>query len=190
MATPARKLVQENASASSRTLHWQSVTPLTEEKIHGFARMPPGWRYGRGGAAQSSVIDAALRLNSVARRATLETNAFLGPDREVQITVYHGAHYLEFTIADDGLVDYVREDGHQEISRTPQLTLDAALSQLNGFVDDIWRSSVSYTATTTTQHPAGNVFKTSLSRHPDAVLVFPSSSMTAQFESVEVSADT
>ena len=188
MATPVRQLVQENASVSSRTLHWLSTMVQTDEKIHAFATMPLGWHYGRGGPAPRSVIDAALQLNSVACKATLKTNAFLGPDSEVQITVYHGPHYLEFTIADDGLVDYVREDDHREINRTPQLTLDAALSQLNGFVDEIWRSSVSYTATTTTQRE--DVSKTSLSKRPGVERVFPSSTTTAQSESVEVSADT
>lgn len=152
--------------------------------------MPIGWHYGRGGPAQPHVIEAALRLNSIACKAGLETNAFLGPESEVQVTVYHGPHYLEFTIANDGLVDYVRENDHHETDRKPELTLDAAFSQLNGFVDDIWRSSVSYTATTTTQHPAENVFKTLLSKRRDVVRVFPSSTMTAQCESVEASADT
>jgi hypothetical protein len=188
MATPARKVLRENASASSRSLHWTSAPIPTEGKIRGFAAMPIGWHYGRGGPAQQPVIEAALRLNSIARNAALETDAFLGPDNEVQVTVYHGFHYLEFTIADGGLVEYVREDNQQEINRAPGLTLDAAFSQLNGFVDDIWRSSVSYTATTMMQ--GEDVSKTLPSKGRDVVRVFPSLSMTAQSESVEVSAAT
>ncbi len=188
MVTAARKLVRENASASSRTAHWSSVQIPTERKINSFANMPLGWHYGRGGPAQTRVIDAALRLNAIACKADLETDAFLGPDSEVRVTVYHGAHYLEFTIANDGLVDYVREDDHNALNQPQELTLNAALSQLNDFVDDIWRSSVSYTAITTTQEE--NASKISPSGHLDVVRVFPSSTTTAQSEPVEPSADT
>lgn len=141
----------------------------TASKILQFLSFPPGWKYGVGEAPSLATVGIALSLNRKASIAGLETNAFLGTDGEVRVNVYHRLTYLQFTIEDDGLIEYVRENGNEEVARIPRITLQRALAILETFELELWHSFAS--STVTTMITTGATFKTSPSRLPDAVRV-------------------
>ena len=160
----------------------------TTRKIVSFLSYPEGWKYGAGVRPDVKAIVAAIRINAAAARAWLETDAFLGVDGEVRVTVYHQSTYLQFTVDERCLVEYVREEGNEELQRVTDLTTEGALSILESFELELWRLSVSSTVTTTM--PTEDVSKISHSRLPVAVRVFRSLSGIAHFEQVPQSADT
>lgn len=160
----------------------------TATKILRFLDLPVGWHYGTGVPPSILAVRDGLRINRAAAMAGLDTNAFLGSDGEVRVTVYHLSTYLQFTIEEPDSIEYVREDGPEETNRTPRLSLEDALSILENFKIELWLSSVSSTATTTT--PTGATFKTLPSRLPEAVRVFRSLSGIAPLELALRFADT
>jgi hypothetical protein len=152
----------------------------TDKKIMGFLDYPVGWHYGSGHPPSPELVSAAIVVNRAASRTGLDTNAFLGTDGEVRVTVYHRDTYLQFTIEAVDSIEYVREEGQQETERRPGLSLESALSILEDFEIELWLSSVSSTASTmiTTE----GIFRTSPSRLPAAVRVFRSLSGIAPLE--------
>lgn len=137
----------------------------TANKIRRFLAYPAGWHFGTGAPPTPEHVREALVLNNAAAMARLETNAFLGTEGELRVTVYHGNAYLQFTIEDDNSIEFVREDGDVETTRTPGLTLDNALSILENFENELCLSSVSSTATTTI--PTRDTSKTLPLKRPD-----------------------
>lgn len=142
----------------------------TAKKIHAFRNYRAGWNYGEGQSPLPDVIRDALTLNNVAATANLDTNAFLGPDGEIRVTVYYKQLYLQFTIEGVDLIEYVREEGNTETARHASISLSRALIILEDFELEICRSSVSSTATGTTQ--PRDIFKTLPSSLRDAAQVF------------------
>lgn len=157
-------------------------------KILRFMGLPAGWKYGAGVAPSAETVRLALTLNRAAALAGLETDAFLGLDGEIRVTVYHRRSYLQFTIEGNGLIEYVREEGNTELLRVVALNLENALLILRNFQIELWHSSVS--STVRTMITTGESFKTSPSRLPDAVRVFRSLSGSVPLELVIQSADT
>src|SRR5215813_12463453 len=82
----------------------------TTAKIRGFAKVPEGWHYGSGGPPPRLSILRAVIINENALAFGFETQAFLGVDREVQVTVDHDSSHLQFTIATDLTIEFVREE--------------------------------------------------------------------------------
>jgi hypothetical protein len=160
----------------------------TTRKIIGFLRFPVGWKYGTGVPAAPLTARRALVITQAATRSGLETDAFLGIDGEIRVGVYRRFIYHQFTIDEEGFVEYVREESGNEVQRIPQLRLEHALSILETFELELWLSSVSSTATTMT--PREDVSKILHSRLPDAVRVFRSLSGIAPFELALQSVDT
>lgn len=119
---------------------------LTAQKIIGFSRYPEGWRYGRGATPSRQAIATALEINYEAALAGFETDGFLGEDKEIRVTIYHGDHYLQFTIDDEGLIECVRENGRVEVARKDALSREDALTELYSFVslchDGVLRGSM------------------------------------------------
>lgn len=150
----------------------------TTNKIRGFLKYPAGWHFGAGAPPALDRIKDALILNNAAAQAGLDTNAFLGTEGEVRVTVYYGRIYLQFTVEDNDFVEYVREDSEIETARTPRLRLEDALSILENFENELCLSSVSSTATTTIR--TRDTSKTLPSRHLDEEWAFLWSSGTAQ----------
>jgi hypothetical protein len=148
----------------------------TAKKIRRFLTYPLGWHFGRGVPPTLERVRAALVLNNAAAIAELRTNAFLGTEGEVRVTVYHDDIYLQFTLEDNG-VEYVREEREVETVRTPRLRLVDALSILETFENELCRTSVSSTATTTIR--TRDTSKTLPSKLPDVDLAFLWSSGTA-----------
>jgi hypothetical protein len=109
-----------------------------------------------------------------------ETDAFAGADGEIQVAIYHGDVYLEFTVDPDERVRFVREDGEVETARRPNLSLVEAISTLKDSWTDVCHSSGLSTATTTIPERGG--FKTSLSRIPKTVQASLSWNKIAPYE--------
>lgn len=137
----------------------------TANKIRRFLTYPNGWHFGRGVPPTLERVKEALILNNAAAKAELHTNAFLGSEGEVRVTVYHNDIYLQFTLGDDDSVEYVREEREVETVRTPRLRLVDALSILNAFENELCLTSVSSTATTTIR--TRDTSKTLPSKPPD-----------------------
>jgi hypothetical protein len=155
----------------------------TAAKIARFMELPRGWHYGRG---VPSSRDTALNALRIVFGASLmgftETDAFAGADGEIQVTIYHGDVYLEFTVDPDEGIRFVREDGEAETARTPNLSLAEALTILKDSWTDVCHSSGLSTAATTTRERED--FLTSLSRIPKTVQASLSLSRIAQYEPV------
>jgi len=160
----------------------------TFAKLLRFVNYPAGWNYGVGMPPDIGVVAVAVKINQAAVKAGLETDAFLGVDGEVRVAVYHRSTYLQFTVDERCLVEYVREEGDEELQRIIDLTTEGALSILESFELELWRSSVSSTVTTTM--PTEGVSKISHSKLPAAVRVFRSLNGIAPFELALQSADT
>ena len=143
----------------------------TYSKIKSFLNYPQGWRYGEGRSPRPETTEIALAIDGSASKDALETDAFLGTDSEVRVTVYYGVEYLQFTVDDDtGLIEYVRERENIETDRQVNLPLSEALDILENVKLEIWHSSASSTEMTTTT--ARDISKTSHSKLPDAEQVF------------------
>ncbi len=160
----------------------------TNKKIARFLDYPAGWKYGAGVPPEPRSVVAALGINQAAINAGLETDAFLGVDGEVRVAVYYRSTYQQFTIDENQIVEYVREESNEELQRIPHLTIEGAITILEMFELELWRSSVSSTVTTTM--PTENVSRISHSKLPDAERVFRSLSGIALFKLASQSATT
>jgi len=160
----------------------------TAQKIWAFLKYPNGWHFGSGNPPSRVRVKEALILNNAAAKAGLQTNAFLGIEGEVRLTVYHRHIYLQLTIEEDNSVEYVREEGEIETVRTPGLRLNEALSVLENLEIELCRSSVSSTATSTIR--SRDTSKTLPSKRPDVGQAFRWSSGTAPSERAQLPAST
>ena len=105
-----------------------------QQKIRGFARFEPGWHYGEGVRFDKARLNKAICLNDEAiRRGFVQTDAFPGVSGEVMITIYHGRHYLEFSIEPDDTVVFVYEFDDEEVTYEEGLDFDAALAKIEAF---------------------------------------------------------
>ncbi|SRR5216684_6968634 len=160
----------------------------TAQKIWGFLKYPNGWHFGDGSTPSRAKVKEALILNNAAAKVGLQTNAFLGTEGEVRLTIYHQHIYLQLTIEGDNSVEYVREEGEIETARTPGLRLNEALSILENFEIELCLSSVSSTATSTIQ--SKDTSKTLPSKRPDVGQAFRWLSGTAPSEQAQLPANT
>ncbi|PZV13427.1 MAG: hypothetical protein DCF20_15465 [Pseudanabaena sp.] len=115
----------------------------TEKKINSFRTLPVGWHYGSGIAPLAKVLDLAIQLNQFAGLMGFEaTDAFPGIDGEVMLTVYDGDIYLEFSIEVDGSINYVHEQGDEEVDSDDKISLYQAINHILKIGFSKWRSSV------------------------------------------------
>jgi hypothetical protein len=118
------------------------VTLQTLNKIKSFEKLPTGWHYGQGvPPSEVTIARARILVIDAFLTGTIETNAFSGVDGEIQVTMYHGISYLEFTIAPNGTVTAVYEEGGIEKDYAENLPFDQALAKLKEYSNRIWASS-------------------------------------------------
>ena len=129
------------------------VTVQTLSKIKSFAKLPVGWHYGQGvPPSDITIARATILVIDAFLIGTIETNAFSGVDGEIQVTMYHDTSYLEFTIAPDGMVTTVHEEGGIEKDYEENVPFDQSLAKLKDYSNRIWASSgLSTTPTSTTE---------------------------------------
>jgi len=114
--------------------------------------VPNGWHYGDGVPPSQAVVGLALDLQvHAAIIGLMETDAFLGTNGEVRVTIYVHQIYLEFTVEPDGTISFVREDRGIETNYRPAISIDEARSILSDTGRELWASyGFSTTGTTTT----------------------------------------
>ena len=114
----------------------------TEDKIRSFRQLPEGWHYGEGGPpAQRTVTRALAILKAAHSYGFLWADAFPGIEGEIRVTAYEGPHYLEFTVAADRRITFVRELDNVEVACEENLSLGQAKSMLHQMADQIWSLS-------------------------------------------------
>lgn len=145
----------------------------TAEKISGFKHLQYGWHYGEGAPPSEETINSALALNQEAAAVGFtRTNAFPGIEGEIQVTIYHGPAYLEFTIEPDGRIALVREHDQQEVESEENLSLSGALARIRSLKGLLWVLSESSIRSTTTQTPG--LLRVWPSNPPAAMAAYPS----------------
>ena len=145
----------------------------TAEKISGFKQLQNGWHYGEGAPPTDETVNVALALNQEAAAVGFtKTNAFPGIEGEIQVTIYHGPAYLEFTIEPNGRIALVREHDQQEIESEENLSLSSALAKIRSLKGLLWVLSESSIRSTTTQTP--ELLRVWPSNPPAAVAAYPS----------------
>lgn len=73
----------------------------------------------------------------------LRSRKFMREDGEIQIALYHGSYYLEFTIETNGFITYRMEIDEQEKEYKDRLSLNEAIEVIKDF-----RQSISITTNT------------------------------------------
>lgn len=123
----------------------------TREKIESFTQRPVGWHYGVGGPASRERADTALHLLSVmADHGLARTNAFYGSDGSISLTAYHSESYLELNLEPDGSIEYVEEEGTEEVGHDGGLTAEEAEDKIRDFKEKVWALSGLLTSPTGT----------------------------------------
>ena len=114
----------------------------TEDKIRSFMQLPEGWHYGEGGPPAQRTVNSALAIFRAAHNyGFLRTDSFPGIGGEIRVTAYQGPHYLEFTVAADRRITFVRELDNVEVACEENLSLGQAKSMLHQMADQIWSLS-------------------------------------------------
>jgi hypothetical protein len=124
----------------------------TARKIRHFRLVQSGWHYGEGVPPSPHVINVALEiLAHVAMTGFADTDAFLGVNGEVRVTIYSRSTYLEFTVEPNETISYVREDHDREIDYRPVISINDVFSILSETGRELWASfGFSTTGTTIT----------------------------------------
>jgi hypothetical protein len=106
----------------------------TIEKIGTFKYLESGWHYGEGRAPSDNTLKAALSIVGQANLLGFSAmNAFPGISGEIQVTIYDGDSYYEFTIEPDGRTTVIHEVGREEVFYQEGLSLEQALIKLEDF---------------------------------------------------------
>lgn len=117
-----------------------------------------------------------------------DIDALLGASGEIQVLIYYGPWYLEFTVERDGLIDYRQEEGDNQTESLDKVTLEKALSILGKFLNTkVWLSLDS--STVVTMSIVRSALAASLSKTTMAQ-AFRSSTWTAPKEPILQFADT
>lgn len=142
-----------NNQADYTFLPFNTPRIITVEKIRDFKNLEEGWHYGEGQPFKDSILDNAISIIQEAFNAAFYiTDAFPGLSGEVMCTIYHGEHYLEFTIEPDSYITFSREKGDKEICYQEGLSLKDAKKTIREFRKEIWNTYESSTQNTITTH--------------------------------------
>lgn len=104
----------------------------TESKIRSFSSYQNGWHYHEGIAFSKASVDDALILHrQIFFKGFTRTNAFPGPNGEIQITMYHKNHYFAFEREASGLWNITHEVDGEEVESLQQKNFDEVVSYVN-----------------------------------------------------------
>jgi len=114
----------------------------TADKIRSFRQLPEGWHYGEGGPPAERTVTSALAICRAAHNyGFLRTDAFPGIGGEIRVTAYEGPQYLEFTVAPDLRITFVRELDNVEVASEENLSLEQTESKLHQVAEQLWSLS-------------------------------------------------
>lgn len=107
-------------------------------KVREFLEMEEGWHFGEGVTPTRETAKIALNIAEKASLSLLSTDVFPGISGEIQLSVYHKNHYLEFIVEPNGAITYARESDDQEIEYEEGIRIENAIEKLNNLVEEIW----------------------------------------------------
>lgn len=151
-----------------------------KRKIESFSKLPIGWHYGDGAIPSARNIRSALSLLTSAKLLGFDRfNAFPGIDGEIQVTVYDGADFYQFTIEPNLELTVVHEHNQDEVFYQERVSIDDALAKLEEFAFQICDLSELYTQNISTQ--SVEVSAISLLKTPAMVQAYRGSSLIVPF---------
>jgi hypothetical protein len=79
-------------------------------KIDAFRDLAEGWRFGESGRPSDEAIEQAKYWVLFAANLNIDrANAFVGPDREIQVSFYSGNRAIEITFESDNTISFAED---------------------------------------------------------------------------------
>lgn len=129
---------------------------LTRKKLRHFTQLPAGWHYGEGGPITDQSLGLALAiLDKLALMGFDETDAFPGENGDVQVVAYDRPELYEFNVELNGTVTIAHDHDRENVFYEEQLSLSAALDQIERFAFEKCDYSDSSTLSISTLPVAG-----------------------------------
>ena len=127
----------------------------TEEKLEEFRNLPDGWNFGVGGPIPANQIDAGKAVyRQLLALGFSRTDAFPGPNGEVQVTAYKSDHIISVTVEADGTYTVCHEQSDHDDVEEERREWAEAKQILRKIAGEIWGTSdlltQSYSITTQT----------------------------------------
>lgn len=161
----------------------------TIKKIHNFANLPQGWRFGEGDAIAENKRMFAVRLIEYAGENGIERmNAFALVDGGILVSFYVGDYALDLTIEANESLTYAEDYKDEQLDFTEHLCLDNAYNKIWQFSQRIQNISESSIQTSMSQNSA-DLRVPPLPRR-QRTTAYPSSRETVRLNAVKRSADT
>ena len=106
----------------------------TESKLMSFALLQNGWHYGSGMAFTEEAIRDSMRIHrQIFFKGFTSTDAFPGPNGEIQVTMYYENHYFQFEREASGYWNITHEKNNEE----KQFLSDQEFGQVIDFINDL-----------------------------------------------------
>jgi len=134
-----------------KTLSWKpywvycTVSNPTEARIMKFRDLKEGWNYGEGMPFSDSAIEEAAQVHrQITFSGFAQTDAFPGPNGEIQITVYDQCDYFEFERDQNGHWTIIHERNGLEAEPIECLGLDQVIALARTMKSTICDASTFY----------------------------------------------
>jgi hypothetical protein len=166
-----------------------SFSHSTEAKIWNFRNLLDGWHCGEGVQFRDRDLLDAIELHSeMLNCGFFETDAFPGFNGEIQITIYSGGDYFEFTLETNGKWAFVHERGEEEVQCKELLTFSEAIKIVRDLAEkQLWNTSAFFHVGIGTGENLG--FKACLSSLHLQMEEFPFSTSSVPFAEAEAFVD-
>jgi hypothetical protein len=104
----------------------------TESKILNFKSLQDGWHYQEGVAFSDAAIqDALLVHRQIFFKGFTRTDAFPGPNGEIQVTMYFEAHYFQFERESSSLWNITHEVDDKEVEFLEEKNISLVVDYIN-----------------------------------------------------------
>ena len=112
---------------------FSSYFDSTESKLLGFAGLKDGWHYRDGKAfTEGAINDCIILHRQIFFKGFTRTNAFPGPNGEIQVTVYYDQHYFQFERESSGLWNITHEVNDEEVEFAERKEFSQVVNYVNG----------------------------------------------------------
>jgi hypothetical protein len=139
-----------------------------ERKLASFSELPVGWHYGRGGPISRPVLERAVAVAQHLIMAGFSRNdAFPGVDGDVQVTGYHGRHFISIDIMSGDRFDVRHDIGGIEHCCVEGVGWPGVKIVINEVATEVWGISGLFTLGTGIPYVAVSAISHSRS-HPTA----------------------
>jgi hypothetical protein len=111
----------------------------TRKKLESFSHLEEGWKNGRGGPLRGRALRDAISINSYAAWFAMETDAFMGIEKDVTVALYHDGKDYSFHVSSNGAITLDSE--LQEILPEIGLSIADCFSKINLIASSKWKLS-------------------------------------------------